>query len=51
VVRATDLQRPVLTGNLTITAVAGARVSLRGLGVGGTLTIAGAGPLTVLLEH
>lgn len=51
VVRATDLQRPVLTGTLTITAAAGARVTLRGLGVGGTLTIAGSGQLAVHLEH
>ena len=51
VVRATDLQRPVLTGTLTITAAAGARVTLRGLGVGGALMISGAGPLTVRLEH
>lgn len=51
VVRAVDLQRPVLTGGLTVTATDGARVTLRGLGVGGKLTIAGAGQLTVRLEH
>ncbi len=51
VVRAADLQRPVLTGNLSITGVAGASVTLRGLGIGGSLIINGAGPLTVRLEH
>jgi hypothetical protein len=51
VVRAADWQRPVLTGNLTITGVAGASVTLRGLGIGGSLTVDGAGPLTIRLEH
>lgn len=51
VVRADDLQRPVLTGNLAITAVAGASVTLRGLGVGGSVTVTGAGPFTLRLEH
>jgi hypothetical protein len=51
VVRAADWQRPVLTGNLTITGVGGASVTLRGLAIGGSLSINGAGPLTVRLEH
>jgi hypothetical protein len=51
VVRAADLQRPVLTGNLTITGVPGAAVTLRGLGIGGSLVVNGTGPLTVQLEH
>jgi len=51
VVRAGRLQRPVLTGDLTITGVAGASVTLRGLGIGGSLVILGVGPLTVRLEH
>ncbi len=44
-------QRPVLTGDLTITGVPGASVTLRGLGIGGSLIISGAGPLTIRLEH
>ena len=51
VIQAADGQRPVLTGNLTITGVAGASVTLRALGVGGSLTVTGAGPVTVTLEH
>ena len=51
VVTADDGQRPVMTGDLSITAVPGATVTLRGLGVGGTLTITGAGPLTLALAH
>jgi hypothetical protein len=51
VVRAGDLQRPVVNGGVTITAVAGASVTLRGLGIAGSLTISGDGPLTLRLEH
>jgi hypothetical protein len=51
VVAAEDEQRPVITGNLTITAVDGAAVILRGLGIGGTLTVTGTGPLTLTLAH
>ena len=51
VVRAGDLQRPVVNGGVTITAVAGAGVTLRGLGIAGSLTISGDGPLTLSLEH
>ncbi|HTY28516.1 MAG TPA: hypothetical protein VMD51_10285, partial [Mycobacterium sp.] len=51
VVTADDTQRPVITGNLTITAVKDASVTLRGLGIGGTLTVTGAGPLTLNLQH
>jgi hypothetical protein len=51
VVTAADQQRPVLTGSLAITAVAGAQVTLRGLGIGGSITVTGAGPLTLQLEH
>lgn len=51
VVRAGESQRPVVTGSLGITGVAGASVTLRGLGIGGSLIISGAGPLTVRLEH
>jgi hypothetical protein len=51
VVRAGQLQRPVVTGDVIITGAAGASVTLRGLGIGGSLIIAGSGPLTVRLEH
>ena len=51
VVRAGELQRPVVTGDVTIAGAAEASVTLRGLGIGGSLTIAGTGPLTVRLEH
>jgi hypothetical protein len=50
-VTAGDKQRPVMTGNLSITAVPGAIVTLCGLGVGGTLTVTGTGPLTLTLQH
>ena len=39
VVRAEDEARPVIAGNLTIVAIPGGSVTLRGLGVGGRLTI------------
>jgi hypothetical protein len=51
VVRAGELQRPVVTGDLTINATAKASVTLRGLGIGGSLIILGTEPLTVRLEH
>jgi hypothetical protein len=51
VVTADDGQRPVITGDLSITAVEGAAVTLRGLGVGGTLRITGTGPLALDLQH
>jgi hypothetical protein len=51
VIRAGDSQRPVVAGNLGITGVAGASVTLRGLGIGGSLVISGAGSLAVRLEH
>ncbi len=51
VVRAGELQRPVVAGDLDITGVAGASVTLRGLGIGGSLAISGDGPLTIRLEH
>ena len=51
VVRAGQLQRPVVTGDVTIAGAAEASVTLRGLGIGGSLTIVGTGPLTVRLEH
>jgi hypothetical protein len=51
VVAADDDQRPVMTGNLTITAVTDAAVILRGLGIGGTLTVNGTGPLALTLAH
>ena len=51
VVRAGQLQRPVVTGDVIITGAAGASVTLRGLGIGGSLIMAGTGPLTVRLEH
>ena len=50
VIRATDTERPVMTGDLTVTAVAGSELTLRGLGIGGSLTIAGE-RLAVRLEH
>jgi hypothetical protein len=51
VITAADQQRPVLTGSLSMTAVPGAQVTLRGLGVGGSLSVTGEGPLTLRLEH
>ena len=51
VVRAGPLQRPVVTGDLTINTTAEASVTLRGLGIGGSLIILGTSPLTVRLEH
>jgi hypothetical protein len=51
VLQAGELQRPVVSGDLTIAAAAGARVTLRGLGIGGSLIITGPGPVTVQLEH
>jgi len=51
VVRSGQQQRPILTGNLAITGVAGASVTLRGLGIGGSVIISGVGPLTLHLEH
>jgi hypothetical protein len=51
VIKAGESQRPVVAGNLGITGVAGASVTLRGLGIAGSLVISGAGPLTVRLEH
>jgi hypothetical protein len=51
VVRAGPLQRPVVTGDLTINATSDATVTLRGLGIGGSLIILGTRPLTVRLEH
>jgi hypothetical protein len=51
VVTAADQQRPVMTGDLVITSVAGASVTLRGLGIGGSLTVKGVGPFTLALKH
>jgi hypothetical protein len=51
VVRAGPRQRPVLAGDLGIVASKGATVTLRGIGVDGRITVSGAGPLTVRLEH
>ena len=51
VVRAGEGQRPVVAGDVAITALAGASVTLRGLGIGGSLAVSGAGPLTLRLEH
>ncbi|WP_162528635.1 hypothetical protein, partial [Mycolicibacterium sp. CBMA 361] len=51
VVTAGDNQRPVITGDVSIVAVPGATVRLRGLGVGGTVTVTGAGPFTLDLQH
>jgi hypothetical protein len=51
VIRAADYARPVIAGSLTINAVAGARVTLRGLGVGGGLIVAGTAPFSLALEH
>jgi hypothetical protein len=51
VIKAGESQRPVVAGNLGITGVAGARVTLRGLGIAGSLVISGDGPITVRLEH
>jgi hypothetical protein len=43
--------RPVVRGNLTITAVARTAVTLRGIGITGSLIVAGAGHVTLRLEH
>jgi len=51
VIRADARQRPVLIGGLTINAVAGASVRIRGLGISGRITVNGAGPFTLRLEH
>jgi len=51
VIKAGESQRPVVAGNLGITGVAGASVTLRGLGIAGSLVISGDGPITVRLEH
>jgi len=51
VVRAAGGQRPVLAGKLTINAVTGASITLRGLGITGPLTIHGSGPFTLRMEH
>jgi hypothetical protein len=51
VVRAGEGQRPVVTGHMNVTGVAGASLTLRGLGIGGSLVVSGGGPLTVRLEH
>jgi hypothetical protein len=51
VIQGDDGERPVLTGNLTISAVAGTSVTLRGVGIGGSLTLSGVGPVTLRLEH
>ncbi len=51
VVRAGELKRPVVAGGVTITVAEGTSVTLRGLGIGGSLTVAGAGSLTLRLEH
>jgi hypothetical protein len=51
VVRAGELQRPVLAGDLQIVASKGSSLTLRGIGIDGSITISGAGPLTLRLEH
>jgi hypothetical protein len=51
VVRADDQQRPVVAGAVSVAAVPGAAVTLRGLGVTGSLTVTGSGPFTLRLEH
>jgi hypothetical protein len=51
VVRAGELKRPVVAGGVTITAAEGTSVTLRGLGIGGSLTVSGTGSLTLRLEH
>jgi hypothetical protein len=50
-IRAGDYARPVITGSLTVNAVTGASVTLRGIGIGGGLTLAGSGPISLSLEH
>lgn len=51
VITAADGCRPVITGDLSITAVPGATVTLRGLGIGGRLTVTGSGPFALSLQH
>jgi hypothetical protein len=51
VIRAGDLQRPVLAGDLNVIAEPGGSLTLRGIGIDGSLKVSGTGPLTVRLEH
>jgi hypothetical protein len=46
VVRAEDDARPIVAGNVTVVAVPGGSLTLRGLGIGGTLTIVSPPPST-----
>jgi hypothetical protein len=51
VVRAGEMQRPVLAGDLGIVASQGSSLTLRGIGIDGSIKITGTGPLTLRLEH
>ena len=51
VIRSADFAQPVIDGDLAIKAVPGGSVTLRGLGVTGGVSITGAGPFTLVLEH
>jgi hypothetical protein len=51
VIRAGDRQRPVLAGDLGVVATPGGSLTLRGIGVDGSIKVSGTGPLTLRLEH
>lgn len=51
VVRAGERQRPVLAGDLGLIATPGSSLTLRGIGIDGSITVSGTGPLTLRLEH
>jgi hypothetical protein len=51
VIRAASFARPVFLGDVTIDAAAGSSVTLRGVALGGSLTVSGTGPFTLRLEH
>jgi len=51
VLRAANYARPIIDGKLTINAVAGTAVALRGLGITGDIEVKGAGSFTLQLEH
>ncbi len=51
IIRAADFARPVIVGDLAIVAVPQAKIVLRGLGISGGITLSGAGPITLVLEH
>ncbi len=52
VIKAADLQRPVVAGDVTVTVPAGtSQLTLRGLGIEGAMSIEGTGSLDLDLQH